>query len=157
MKTLLSSLSSCVLAAPLLLTSPLAVAQPDLPNLEGSWHITDGRILYWDGSTNHFTEDFVSFEIRIIDQHEGVFGGYYAPVHEDSAAPGFHGDDEARDGTYAMLGTIGWDGQTVVFADIDDTSAVRCDLIDPDTMHCLSWEAGERALVGRFVMTRASP
>lgn len=27
-----------------------AGAQEPLPNLEGSWHITNGRILCWDGS-----------------------------------------------------------------------------------------------------------
>ncbi|MEM7445637.1 MAG: hypothetical protein AAF414_20110 [Pseudomonadota bacterium] len=132
-----------------------ASAQEGLPNLEGTWNITDGRILYFDGSTNHFTEDFVSFEIRIIDQNEGVFGGYFAPVHEDSAAPGYHGDELGGDERYALLGVIGWDAETIIFADVDDTSSVLCDLIDIDTMHCTSWETGERALVGRMILTRA--
>jgi len=41
-----------------------------------------------------------------------------------------------------MLGVIGWNAQMVICTDVDDTSSVPSEPIDPDTMHCIYWKAG---------------
>ena len=149
-------LGPSVLATLAALTALPVAAQQQDPNLEGTWNMTDGRSLYWDGSTNHLAEDYVSFQITISDQHEGVFSAAMMQIHEEDATRGFHGDEEIGANAYPMLGVIGWDGTTIVFADVEDTTVMMCQLIDRNTMQCVSWEAGERALVARPVWTRAS-
>lgn len=146
--------ASPVLAALLSLAVPSALAQQDLPNLEGTWSVTDGRGLFWDGSTNHMVDDFRSFQIVIVDQADGVFGASNTAEHEDSATPGYHGDEEIGTGAYPMVGVIGWDGTTVILADVEDTSVATCELTATDTMRCIGWEAGERAVVFRFILSR---
>lgn len=155
-KTNPSLLGPSVLAVLVALAAAPVAAQQETPNLEGTWTMSDGRVLYWDGSTNHFTEDYVSFQIVISDQHAGVFHAAMMPVHDEDATRGYHGDEQIGADTYPMLGVIGWDGTTVIFADVEDTSASTCQLTDPNTMQCIGWEAGERAVVGRSVMTRVS-
>ncbi|MEO1223539.1 MAG: hypothetical protein AAFX92_04875 [Pseudomonadota bacterium] len=155
-KTKLSVLGPSALAVLVALAASPAAAQQETPNLEGTWTISDGRVLYWDGSTNHFAEDYVSFQVVISDQHEGVFQAAMMPVHDEDAARGYHGDEQIGADAYPMLGVIGWDGTTVVFADVEDTSASMCQLTDANTMQCIGWEAGERALAARSVLTRAS-
>lgn len=155
-KTNPSALGPSALAVLIALVAVPAPAQEEMPNLEGTWNMSDGRLLYWDGSTNHFTDDYVSFQIVVSDQQDGVFRAAMMPVHEEDAARGYHGDEQIGADAYPMLGAIGWDGMTVIFADVEDTSVSMCQLADPNTMHCIAWEAGERALAARSVLTRAS-
>ncbi|MEO1223543.1 MAG: hypothetical protein AAFX92_04895 [Pseudomonadota bacterium] len=149
-----SVIALVVSAALLCLAATTAVAQQNLPNLEGTWSVTDGRGLFWDGSTNHMVDDFRSFQIVIVDQADGVFGASNTAEHEESATPGYHGDEEIGTGAYPMVGVIGWDGTTVILADVEDTSVATCELTETDTMRCVGWEAGERAVVFRFILTR---
>ncbi len=51
-----------------------------------------------------------------------------------------------------MIGVVGWDGTSVVLSDVGDTTVHDCTLVDQNTLHCLVWEAGAHALVGRITL-----
>lgn len=147
--------NGCLAAVALAFIAPTAsLAQSPLPDLQGVWTKTEGSIIYWNSEINDFDAHYDIAQIEITEQHGEVFKAFQTTIAKGEAQPGFHGDTAITTPRLPMLGVIGWDGQGVTLADIDDTTVHRCVLADADTMRCTVYEAGERALAGRFVMKR---
>ncbi|MEM7445641.1 MAG: hypothetical protein AAF414_20130 [Pseudomonadota bacterium] len=131
-----------------------ASANEPVPNLEGIWAKTDGQIRYWDGQINTFPQSYEISQIEITDQEGAVFEAYQSSVAIEGAQQGRHGTEPISSDRLPMLGVIDWDGVSVRIADIGDTTAYECTLVDDDTMYCTLWEAGDHALAGRVVLER---
>ena len=136
------------------LSGPGALADEPIPNLEGTWIKTDGQIIYWNYEINTFPHDYDIAQIQITDQEGAVFRAYQSSIAGSDAHSGRHGTDVIAQDALPMVGVVAWDGRSVTFSDIGDTTVQQCTLVDPDTMHCIVWEASEHAIAGRVLLER---
>ena len=143
-----------VLAAALLAFGLPAHADDTIPNLEGVWIKTAGQIVYWTGAVNTFPNSYEVAQIEITGQDGAVFQAVQSTVAVEDGQTGRHGTRPMTQGGLPMVGVIGWDGTSVVFSDVGDTTVYHCTLSDEITLHCLVWEAGEHALAGRITLVR---
>ena len=146
--------SVMLIASLALLYAAVAKADEPIPELEGTWIKTDGQIIYWNYEINTFPHDYDVAQIQITDQDGAVFRAYQSSVAGSDAHSGRHGSDEIAQDALPMLGVVAWDGRSVTFSDIGDTTVQQCTLVDPDTMHCTVWEASDHAIAGRVVLER---
>lgn len=130
-----------------------AIAQ-DAPDLVGTWAKTAGHIIYWNGEINSFPDQYKMALIVIHDRTGPVFKGTQMSVAADDGHAGRHGEEPLSGEGHPLLGSIGWDGRSIVLVDIGDTTVQECTLVDPGRMECAVSEAGEHALAGRYVLER---
>ena len=132
-----------------------ASSYPPLPKLEGTWEKTDGQVLFWNKKLNRFSEHYHISVIEIENQRDATFEAYQTRKVKENGHAGKQGSESmAQSERLPMLGAIGWNGTTVIFADIGDTTSYQCELTDLDTMQCMTIETGEFSLAGRMILTR---
>lgn len=127
---------------------------PTTPNLEGTWLKTDGQVIYWNKEISYFPKSYETAQLEIRGQVDGVFEAYQKtiPLREDH--PGKHGDQALPKTELLLLGTIAYDGKTVMMTDVGDNTFYQCTLTDENTMQCVVWEGGDNALAGRIILKR---
>jgi len=145
---------TAVAGATLLTLGLPAHADDPIPDLEGVWLMTAGQILYWNGEANTFPNNYDIAQIEITDQDGAVFQAAQSTVAREGREPGRHGTQPITQPGQPMIGAVGWDGTSVVFSDVGDTTVYNCTLSDGITLHCLVWEAGDHALAGRITLVR---
>lgn len=134
------------------LSGPVLAA--DVPDLVGTWVKTAGHIIYWNGEINQFPDQYKQALIVIHDQSGPVFKATQMSVAANDGQTGRHGQEPLSGEGHPLLGSIGWDGRRILIVDIGDTTVQECTLTDPQRMECSVSEAGEHALVGRYILQR---
>jgi len=131
-----------------------AFAQDGIPDLTGTWSLKIGTTVLKDGTVNQFPGDFKGSEIEITKQTGAVFTASQKIFPNDGTVTGTH-NREAFDGTARpMVGALDGTGPYVVFAEVGDTSILRCTLVDEQTMRCLGAEAGKDAVAAFLLYTK---
>lgn len=140
-------------AAALLGLSAFAVQADEsgIPDLQGAWTEVEGQHIHGNGEIKNVPGDDEVLAIEVSKQTGGVFTASQTLRSPDADA---QGSGPAPGQPTPMLGVLGLDGHSVVFAGQKDTTVIHCDLIDLDMMHCLVWQAGEDALAGRSILKR---
>ena len=129
-------------------------ATAPIPNLEGIWVITDGRLIYANKKISNFPEDYETAEFEIKGQNDGVFEAYLSVIPKSPEHPGRHGSDPLPNTATPSIGVIDWDGKSVLMTDIGDHTIYKCTITGENTMQCMVWESGDNALAGRILLER---
>ncbi|XWN30009.1 MAG: hypothetical protein ROR55_21315 [Devosia sp.] len=145
-----------IVAASFFIIGSGAMAE-EAPDLTGTWVKTAGHIMYWNGEVNQFPHQYDQAIIVIHDQVGPVFKATQMTVPGADGHTGRHGNEPISGDGHPILGTVDWDGRSVILADVDDTTTQRCNLVATDRMECTAWEAGPHALAGRYVIERERP
>jgi len=130
-----------------------AIAQ-DAPDLVGTWVKTAGQIIYWNGEINRFPDQYKRALIVIHDQTGPVFQATQKSIAVDDGQKGRHGKEPLSGEGHPLLGSVGWEGRSILLVDIGDTTVQECTLVDVGRMECAVSEAGEHAFVGRYILER---
>ncbi|MCB9283898.1 MAG: hypothetical protein H6563_07495 [Lewinellaceae bacterium] len=125
-----------------------------IPNLEGIWVNTYGRIIYWNKTISTIPEDYETAQFEIKGQNGAVFEAYQSLIPKSSEHPGRHGSDALPKTALPLLGVIDWDGMSVWMTDIGDNTIYKCTITGENTMQCMVWESGDHALAGRILLER---
>lgn len=157
--TLLSSLFFISLAFSQCVDKPKGVDDPQnttvpIPNLEGKWVNTEGRIIYWNKQISNIPEDYETAQFEIKGQNGAVFEAYLSVIPKSPEHPGRHGSDPLPPTALPLLGVIDWDGKSVLMTDIGDNTIYKCTITGENTMQCMVWESGDHALAGRILLER---
>ena len=138
-------------------TQPAAEPQnttASIPNLEGIWVNTVGRIIYWNKTITNIPEDYETAQFEIKGQHGPVFEVDLSVIPKSPEHPGRHGADPLPRTVTPSIGVIDWDGKSVLMTDIGDHTNYRCTITGENTMQCIIWESGDNALAGRILLER---
>ncbi|MEM6761615.1 MAG: hypothetical protein AAF615_01935 [Pseudomonadota bacterium] len=136
---------------------PAGAAADETPDLMGTWQKTDGHIIYWNGEVNQWPHAYERALIIIHDQTGPVFKATQVTVPATDAQAGRHGAEALSEDGHTIVGLVGWDNKTVVFADVGDTTEQHCTITSNTRMECMVWEAGTHAIAGRYVIERQDP
>ena len=129
-------------------------ATAPIPNLEGIWVNTDGRVIYANKKISNFPEDYETAEFEIKGQNGAVFEVDLSVIPKSPEHPGRHGSDALPQTALPLLGVIDWDGKSVLMTDIGDHTIYKCTITGENTMQCMVWESGDNALAGRILLER---
>ncbi len=129
-----------------------AAAEDFTPDLTGTWTAVEGASIISDGRTSVIPDDFEVLKFEIHDQEGPVFRVTQTVKHRSPSGKATHAGETYEGQSHPAIGAIDGSGQSVVIADVDDTTVYRCDLQDEQTMRCIFAEAGEHALAAFVVL-----
>ena len=132
-----------VLLLVILLSTGVCFAEPDIPNLVGTWTVqSEGAYLSKGsepGTWSHFREgaNSITAEFIVTKQQGRVFYGTFTSKHN----------------TENVIGVIGWDNKTAYFVDQDGFTDAT--LVNKDKMTCIYRHVGEKdSVVAAAIVTR---
>ena len=132
-----------VLLLVFLLGTGVCFAEPDIPNLVGTWAVqSEGAYLSKGnepGTWSHFRDDVTTLtaELVVTKQQGRVFYGTFTSKHA----------------TEELAGVIGWDNKTAYFVDQDGFTDAT--LVNKDKMTCIYRHVGGKdSVVAAAILTR---
>ena len=127
----------------LLLGTGVCFAEPDIPNLVGTWAVQSEGAYISKGSEpgtwSHFQDgtNAISAEFIVTKQQGRVFYGTFT----------------SKRNTENVIGVIGWDNKSAYFVDQDGFTDAT--LVNKDKMTCIYRHVGEKdSIVAAAILTR---
>lgn len=147
----MSRLFLLILVAACIGLSAQVSAQSSTPNLVGTWVSVKGEVGHWSGTLK---DSGTKATLVVEEQKGGVFRGTMS-YDNDRDGPKFQGKAGVQYvQSEKVLGVIDWDGKTVFWADIDDETVHRAQIVNEATLQVIAYEAGRYAVVNRMIMIR---
>ncbi|WP_421723365.1 hypothetical protein [Bauldia sp.] len=131
---------------------PALAEAEEPPDLTGAWVTLTGEVSHWEGGL--YDQSGTTGTLIVEEQFRGVFRGTMTWAN-DIDGPEFQGAAGIQHlQSENVVGAIGFDNETVYWADHEDETTYRARLVNRDTMEVIALEAGPFAVATRTIMIR---
>jgi len=143
-------LSSAIAAIGVACISPAALAQSDVPNLEGLWECDEATILFREGEWSR-----VKRSMEVTEQRDAVFQALHTWALDPAAGVMGHTFGETMiGGTIPWVGVIDFDNETIRGGAFGDGHQFQGRLVDRNTIQLTLTEAGDHPWASRTTCRR---
>ncbi|OKL44270.1 hypothetical protein [Pseudovibrio exalbescens] len=145
-------LTSAGLADASEITSVRTNRAPPIPNVLGLWTAVKHDAIYWHRDTT--SEHTGRFSLEFESQNGPLVEGVVHWDNDPEKGPGHDGASETHRAYQPMIGTLGYDGETLHLVQHPDGGYLSGRFLNTDTLEIIYAEDGPHAVVGRFILIR---